>query len=144
MQARSIETCLDADGHIARLTAHAGRLLKLQRIFEQATPAALRHQGRVANLRLGKVIIHAANGAVAAKLKQLAPRLLDLFLIEVPQATEVQVKVQPGVPDSAAPRKVAPAHISDHGKESLTSLANRLPEESPLRSALGRLLEKAK
>jgi len=144
MQARSIETCLDADGHIARLTAHAGRLLKLQRIFEQATPAALRHQGRVANLRLGKVVIHATNGAVAAKLKQLAPRLLDLFLNEVPQATEVQVKVQPGIPDSTEPKKTAPANISAHGKESLTSLASRLPEDSPLRSALGRLLEKAK
>src|SRR5450759_612084 len=100
MASRNIADFLNADSKLARLSAHAGRLLKLQRIFERAAPAALAQHGRVANMKLGKVVIHAANSAIAAKIRQLTPRLTESFRQSGVDVNEIQVKVQPGaVPD---------------------------------------------
>lgn len=98
MGARSLSTLLDTDDGISRLSAHASSLLQLQRAFEKAVPAALARFGRVANLKQGRIVIHAENGAIAAKIMQVAPRLADVFLKAGAQVSEVQVKVQPWAP----------------------------------------------
>ena len=66
---------------MARLAAHAEHLQKLQQSFEKAVPAMLARSCRVANFKLGVVIIHAENGAAAAKLRQIAPSLSEDFQI---------------------------------------------------------------
>ncbi|CAG0980803.1 hypothetical protein RHDC4_01870 [Rhodocyclaceae bacterium] len=142
MQARSLEECLRADDGLARVSGHAARLLRLQRIFEASAPRPLVRSARVANLKLGRLIIHADSGAVAAKLRQITPTLVDVFKKESAEVTGIEVKVQPRTARTAAPP--APDHgpLGDHAKQGLTSLADRLPEDSPLRQALRHLLKR--
>ena len=144
MLTNSIAHLLDTDKNLARLSSHAGRLLKLQRIFERAAPAALTHYGRVANMKLGKVVIHAANSAVAAKIRQLTPRLTESFRQSGVDVNEIQVKVQPGAGLSPEKKSSSPADIGIKTKQGLTSLAQSLPSDSPLKAALERFTDRAR
>lgn len=144
MRARSLEDCLKADGGLARLSGHAARLLRLQRLFESAAPKALVRGARVANLKLGKLIIHADSGAVAAKLRQIIPTLVDVFHNnEVAEVTGIEVKVQPREHKPSAPSAASHDPLGNHAKQGLTSLADRLPEDSPLKRALRELLKRS-
>jgi hypothetical protein len=71
------EQYLDSDAAASRVMAHARLLLKLSRRFEAIAPAGLRHTAHVANYKSGKIIIHADNGAVAAKIRQMSQRLCE-------------------------------------------------------------------
>ena len=141
MQARSLEDCLKADGGLARLTGHAARLLRLQRVFESAVPRPLTRGARVANLKLGKLVIHADNGAVATKLRHITPTLVDVFHNEAAEITGIEVKVQPRHDLRPAASGADHAPLGSHAKQGLTSLAERLPEGSPLREALKHLIK---
>jgi hypothetical protein len=140
--ARSVEDCLLADAGLARLSTHAHRLLRLQRIFESATPLA--RQSRIANLRLGKIVIHANNGTVATKLRQLQPRLSAVFQSEAPEVTGIDIRVQPGTGNRPRIEREITAEIGPQQKRSLTSLANGLREGSALKDALKRLVDRTK
>jgi hypothetical protein len=139
---RSVDAYLSADAGLARLSAHARRLLKLQRIFESATPLA--RQSRVANLRLGKIIIHATNGAVATKLRQLEPRLVALFQNEAIEVTGINIRLQASEGIQGLVRREAGTKIGTLQKHALTSLADDLPEGSSLQKALRRLVDRAR
>lgn len=141
MQARSLEDCLKAEGGVARLAGHAARLLRLQRVFASAVPRPLAQSARVANLKLGKLVIHADNSAVAAKLRQLVPTLVDVFRNEVAEVTGIQVAVQPRHDKRSAAPATSHEPLGDHAKQGLTSLAERLPADSPLSQALRHLLK---
>lgn len=141
-RARSLEDCLKADPGIARLSGHAARLLGLQAVFAAAAPQPLARSARVANLKLGRVVILADTGAVAAKLRQLAPRLVDAFRYEAAEVTGIDIRVQPGSGKTTAARKDTRAVIGDQTKQGLTLLAAGLPRDSRLRAALERLVEK--
>lgn len=140
-QVRSFADCLVADDKLARLTDHAQRLLRLQRAFEAASPLA-RH-ARVANLKLGKVVIYAANAAVAAKLRQLASRLTGVFCVVAAEVTGTEIRVQPSANNDNRVSEKRRAKIGENQKQGLTSLAGRLPEGSPLRAALRRLVDRS-
>ena len=129
---------------MARLAAHAQRLLQFQHLLESALPEALRPHARVANFRLGKLFIHAANGAVAAKIRQFGPRLaVDLSNKEA-KVTQIEVRVQARNPSPPQPLHERPAPPGSKQKQGLTVLAQGLPRESPLRSALEHLLRSVK
>jgi hypothetical protein len=137
--ARSLEDCLLADNGLARLSAHARRLLRLQRVFLSATPLSL--QSRIANLRSGRIVIHARNSAVAAKLRQIEPRLTDVFRSEAAEVTGIDIRVQPSRPTEQGPTHHRQAGIGPKQKRALTSLAGSLPEGSPLGAALRKLVD---
>ncbi|MEZ5616117.1 MAG: DUF721 domain-containing protein [Rhodocyclaceae bacterium] len=144
MAARSIDAYLDSAGGLARLSAHAGRLVKLQRVFERIAPSHLAASSRVANFKLGKVVIHADSGAIAAKLRQMLPSLVDEFSFEGAEVTEIQVKVQPGgVAPQHKKRVVAPT-VGSSAKTGLTRLAEELPADSPLKEAVERLVKRSR
>jgi hypothetical protein len=144
MAARSLDAYLNSTGDLARLSAHAGRLVKLQRIFDQIAPLHLAASSRVANFKLGKVVIHADSGAVAAKLRQMLPSLIDEFSSKSAKVTEIQVKVQPA---HAAPqqtgRTMTPI-VSAAAKDGLRRLAAGLPEDSQLKGSLERLIKRSR
>ena len=142
--ARPLAECLDADAAMARLTSHTKRLLSLQRCLEAAAPAALVRTCRVANYKFGVVFIHAENGAVATKLRQVATSLGDEFRKRGVEVSEIRVKVQPQAVNSSLPRRAVGYSISYQAKRGLTLLSDRLSETSPLKEALGRLIERAK
>ncbi|MBU1237560.1 MAG: DUF721 domain-containing protein [Gammaproteobacteria bacterium] len=139
---RSLEHYLAADPSLARLSAHARKLLRLQRAFESVTPLA--RQSRVANFRQGKVIIHAVNGAAATKLRQLEPRLLAAFQHAGGEVTGISVRLQPATGGPSQAQRELSAPIGPNQKRALTSLAEGLPEESSLRTALQHLIDRAK
>ena len=143
MQARTLDDCLNADEAMARLAAHAGRLLSLQRLIDAAVPDNLTRACRVANYKLGVLIIHADNGAVATKLRQLAPRLGEELRSSGLELSEIRVKVQPRDAVPAPSAGISVSAISNRAKQGLTSLSAELPPDSPLRNALERLLSRA-
>lgn len=126
---------------LAQLRSHADRLTKLQRVFEQIAPSSLARLCQVADVSKGIVVIYAANSAVAAKLRQMLPRLRDDFSVRCPEVTEVRVRVQVAVHQSA-PAATPARPLGEGARASLAELAERLGDE-PLGRAIGRLLERA-
>ena len=129
-----------ASPELRQLSGKAGQLLALQRHYEQVAPASLLRSSRVLQLEGQILTLAANNGAVAAKLRQLAPELAMLLQNRGCEVTGIQVRVQVTLP--AAEHLSAPATLSAAGRERLTELAVELPD-SPLKSALQRLAQKA-
>jgi len=127
-----------------RLSDQAARLGQLQKQLDATLPAHLLPGTRVANLKRGKVIIHAASGAVAVKLRQLAPRLAESFNQLGPEITSVEVRVQAHRSGIFGQRRVAAKVLGSRSRLALASLAEGIPVESPLRRALDGLLERTK
>jgi hypothetical protein len=115
------------------------QLTALQQIYVGAVPRDLARRSRVAFERSGTVVVVADTSAVAAKLKQLAPRIVVEIVKFVPEVTSIQVEVQVtrGSDAHTLPR---PA-IGPRGLTSLRELRDALPD-SPLREALDRLVQR--
>jgi hypothetical protein len=137
MSARKVSEILDADDALGNLAAASRRVQQLQRIYLEAVPAAFSRVSRVGWARAGVVSVIASNGAVAAKLRQLTPRILEGFrrhgLEFNSMRIEVQVEAGPGKADAPAPSPLPRAAL-DAIENALRSTA-----PSPLRAALQRL-----
>ncbi|MDP1605961.1 MAG: DciA family protein [Rhodocyclaceae bacterium] len=127
----------------ARLADQANRLQRLQSLLDAALPAYLSPGARIANLKRGKVVIHADSGAVAVKLRQLAPRLAEGFIQQGQEVIGIEVRVQPRRRLSTSPRQKPPKILGERPKQALTSLASGLEEGSPIRLAVEKLLKNA-
>lgn len=136
----SLKDHLAAASGFARLSEQASRLRRLQTLLDAALPAHLLPGTHIANLKHGKVVIHAASGAVAVKLRQLAPRLAEGFCQQGQEVTGIEVRVQAGRWQAPAGRTRQSRTLGLQTKQSLTSLASGLDEDSPVRRALERLL----
>lgn len=110
---------------------------RLQQSFADALPPGLNQSCRVATVEGSTLVIAVANGAVAAKLKQMLPRLLEKFREnkkQEQQVTVISILVQPEffrpppVPESGPPRE--PMSVAK-----LTELAESL-EDSPLKKTI--------
>ena len=144
MTSRSLQDHLASGDSMARLAAHAQRLLQFQRLLEAALPAALKPYARVANFRLGKLLIHADSGAVAAKIRQFGPRLASDLSSKEAKITQIEVRVQARNRSSALAPMERPSLPGSKQKQGLTALARKLPQESPLKGPLERLLQSIK
>ena len=135
------EQYLDSDAAASRVMAHARLLLKLSRHFEAIAPAGLRHAAHVANFKSGKIVIHADNGAVATKIRQMSQRFCDELSKRGADCTGIEVKVQPReitVQSTTSTQKP----LSAKACGVLRSTSENLPK-GPLREALDRLLQRA-
>lgn len=110
---------------------------RLQQSFADALPPGLNQSCRVATVEGSTLVIAVANGAVAAKLKQMLPRLLEKFREnkkQEQQVTVISVLVQPEffrpppTPESGPPRE--PMSVAK-----LAELAESL-EDSPLKKTI--------
>ena len=139
MPTRRIGNLLASSGELQALSRQAQRLAELQQVLFEAVPPALSKATRVKNYRGGTLALLADNSAVAAKLRQLAPRLLLHLQVRAAEVTgirvEVQVKAPQINPGSDATKRVLPTDaVKNFGK-----LSDALPP-SPLKSALSRLV----
>lgn len=135
------EQYLDSDAAASRVMAHARLLLKLSRRFEAVAPTGLRHSAHVANYKLGTIIIHADNGAVAAKIRQLSQRLSNELSKGGTECSGIEVKVQPRqIPSQTISSTQKP--LSATAFCTLQTTAESLPEGA-LRNALDNLLKRA-
>ena len=98
MPLRDIRNLLGASNELAALRKKTQRLLALQRAYVDCTPvehAELTKASRVGYLKAGTLYLLADNATVAAKLRQLLPRLLPLFQKLETEVTGIHVDVQP-------------------------------------------------
>lgn len=121
---------------IAPLMPQARRLIELRGILAAALPESLARSCSIANYKQGKIVIFAANSAVAAKLKLLSPALSEQLSRRAVEVTGLEVRVQPLDSEGQAFEKSA--KMSAEGAHRLTQLFEQLPD-SELKTALGRI-----
>jgi hypothetical protein len=137
----SLDRFLSSTDGAGRLMAHAGLLQKLARIYASTAPENLGKASRVANYKSGVVVIHADNGAVAVKLRQMAPSLAGEFSKRGVECNGVQVKVQ--AIEIYQHSQTPTGHPLPAGAgRALTELIENMPD-SPLRAAIETFLKRS-
>ena len=140
---QQIQRFLGSGDALARLKDHATRLMRLQGVLQQHLSPALTAACGVANLKNGVLVLLADNGAVAARLKQLAPSLAAQFAASGAPVQEVQVRVRIGA-TTAPDRPPTQRSISPDGSRSIEAFSATLPAGSPLRESLERLVARSR
>jgi hypothetical protein len=130
-------------GDLQVLARQAQGLKVLELFLLESTPAALGAASRVANLKAGTLVILAENAAVAAKLRQLAPRLLLHFRERGVEVTGIRVEVQVKTHKIKAEDDVTTPALPPDAVKEFSALAKALPA-SPLKSALERLVSRSR
>lgn len=140
---QSIQRFLGGGDALSRLQDHAARLRRLQGAVERCLPPLLAASCQVGNLKGETLVVFAQGNAVAVKLKQMAPSLVERLRDQGHLLSEIQVRVAVQQP---TPWRPAPTErsISAQGKQSLTEFAATLPADSPLREALERLARRSR
>jgi hypothetical protein len=121
---------------IAPLLPQAQRLIELREILSALLPESLARNCSIANYKQGKVVIFAANGAIAAKLKLMLPTLSEQLSKRAMEVTGLEVCVQPLNSDPQLVEKSA--KMSLEAASGLARLSEQLPD-SELKTALGKL-----
>jgi hypothetical protein len=118
------------------LNRQVRRLLALQDILTEVLPDKLASSTTVALSAADDLVLFADNGAAAAKLKQLAPRILAFFRQRGHEVTAVRVQVQVRIRHNPLPQKQI--SLSPTACQAISELSATLGA-SPLKSALERL-----
>jgi len=139
----SPEQLLERSDESARLLVHARLLMRLDALFAAALPTALAKKARVVNYRQGVVTLHAPNGAIASKLRQLTPRLAEKFSQNGLECNQIEVKVQPVSTRALTPPVPKKKPLTRKSADAIRACADVLPEGSPLAAALQTLLERS-
>ena len=122
------------------LAASAQRIAQLQQIYLEAVPPELAKTSQVSWSREGVLVVTAGNGAVASKLRQVTPRVLDRFRQRGFEFNSMRIRVQvaAGV-RTGAYRTSKP--LSAQALSALEKAIDTAPE-SPLKAALERLAKR--
>ncbi len=134
----SLENYLETADGAGKVMAHARLLVKLTHLYQEIAPTHLGQASSLANYKSGIIVIHAVSGAVAAKLRQLAPTLAEGFSKRGIECNGVQVKVQARKINTQSKASTLKP-LSSRASRTLESLRDSLPD-SPLRAALETLL----
>ena len=96
---RRLNTLLGYNPELRSLTAQAEKITQLQKIWGSIVPPPFNqnsHTGLVSN---GQITVYTSNGAVAAKLKLLAPQLLKKLQKEGLEVTKELPKLYSALPN---------------------------------------------
>jgi hypothetical protein len=135
MPAHKIDFYLNSSNSLRQLADEARRIAELQQVFLKIAPQPLTQACCVKQLRAGTLFLLAENAAIAAKVKQLFPRLLTSYQKQGVEVTSIRVEVQV---KETAPQPVAGrarTRLSIETIDNLERLAAGL-EDSPLKQAL--------
>ena len=141
MPAHKIGNLLSTPGELKTLYGKAQHFLRLQQVFSESAPPSLARASRIKNYRKGTLFILADNAAVAAKLRQLAPRLLVNIQKQEPQITGIQIAVQVAGSQSNFDTHLKNNILSIDSIEKFNKLSEAIPD-SPLKSALANLVRR--
>ena len=134
----SLENFLEAADGAGKVLAHAKLLIKLAQMYQELAPTHLSQASSLANYKSGMIVIHAVSGAVAAKLRQMAPTLADGFSKRGVECNGVQIKVQ--AQDFSTQSKTSTQKpLTSRTRHELEGLRDALPASS-LRDAVDNLL----
>jgi hypothetical protein len=136
-----LDRILAAEGDLQPVLSKTRELHALSELVQNFLATELRAQIRVANLKEGKLALLAANSAVAAKLRLLAPALVRFLQERRMQVSLVSVRVQPIESLKKVCGVQKSVHFSTHAIERLRQLYERL-SPSPARDAVARMLRR--
>ena len=142
MPLRDIRNLLGASSELAALREKTQRLQALQRAYVDCTPvelAELTKASRVGYFKAGTLVLLADNTAVAAKLRQLLPRLLPIFRKLEAEVTGIRVDVQPKYPAATPESHIAKEPLPFDYIEKL-EIASKTITNPTLQAAATRLL----
>jgi hypothetical protein len=139
MPVQRIGSLLGTSGELQALSGKVRRLMELQRAFSAIAPPELAAASRVKYCRTGTLFVVADNPAVAAKLRQLAPRLLLLLQKLEAQVTGIHIGVQVKIPDKPAATGGEKTALPVETIKVFEKLAERVPD-SALKLALTNLV----
>lgn len=136
---RRLNALFRDNAELHALADEVGKLVDLQKLWSGIVPAALQPFTRAGGVKHRRITVFADNGAVAAKLKLLAPNLLKNLQNKGVEVTSIRVEVQ--VKSQRRAPTHAPRILSNQAAASLTQLAEKLPD-SPLKQSLQRLAKR--
>jgi len=139
MPAHPAHSFLNAAPNLQVLLQQAQKLLTLQKAWNEVAPKVLAAASRVGAVRQQTLIIYANNGAVAGKLRQLIPSLLEKIQKRGIEVTAIRVDVQVEAPPPG--KKPKDLTVSHNALSSLGKLEQSLAD-SPLKSALHTLIRR--
>ena len=138
MSAHKIGFYLNSSDSLRSLTREAQRIAELQQVLLDNAPPALTQRCRVKQLRDGTLTLLAENAAIAAKLKQLAARLLTSYQKQRRQITSIRIEVQVAETAPNLAQKPNTRRLSAETINNLERLAREV-EDASLKAALTRL-----
>ena len=140
MSAKVIKSILDDAPELRPLTKRSRQLLHLQHHLREALPTSIATRTVVANMSSGTLTIAIDNGAAAAKIRQLVPRLLKKLRRLEPELNAIKVQVQvTGIHKPLHKKRIFLDHTA---RNALLTLSSGLGS-SPLRSAVLQLADRA-
>ncbi len=134
--AQRFKSLLNCNPELHPLLLQAQALSALHRHFTSVAPPYLAQSSQVLCLQSGMLNIAAANAAVAAKLRQLAPELVVMLQDRGCEVSGIRVKVQVSFLRNAAP--TVPRQLGKTARDALDGLGRTLGD-SPLKLALEKL-----
>ena len=139
MPAHKIDFYLNSSNSLRQLADEARRIAELQQVFLEIAPQPLTQACCVKQLRAGTLLLMAENAAIAAKVKQVFPRVLAFYQKLGWEVTSIRVEVQ--VTETAPRPGAGPTRtrLSIETIDNLERLAAGL-EDSPLKQALTNLV----
>ena len=140
MSTRTIGELLVGSEELKALSSRTRRLRELQTLYLRSAPRELAASSRVKSYRAGTLCISADNGAVAAKLKQLAPTLLSSIRKNDAEITSIRIEVQVGGSPSAHGRREK-KDVPDQALREFEQLAERVDRDD-LKLALANLVRR--
>lgn len=138
MPAHKLDFYLNASDSLRSLTRAAQRNAELHRVLLNSAPPALTQHCRVKQFRDGTLTLLAENAAIAAKLKQLAARLLTAYQKQRWQVTAIRIEVQVREPSPGPAPKPDSRRLSVETIKNLEQLAGRI-DDAALKEALTRM-----
>jgi hypothetical protein len=140
MPTRTIGELLVASDELKALSSRTRRLRELQTLYLGSAPRELAASSRVKSYRAGVLCVSADNGAIAAKLRQLAPTLLTSIRKNDAEITGIRIEVQVEGTASRTPRR-AKKSLSPQVLSELETLAGKL-DDNDLKLALANLIRR--
>ena len=110
MRPTKLGRILAAEPTLQPVLTKAHELRALAGWLDGFLPPDLARQARVVNFREGEIVLVAASSAAAAKLRLLAPSLVNLLAKQRLQVNSVSIRVQPNESPNAP---AAPQNIND-------------------------------
>lgn len=137
MPTRKLSALLSNTAGLSALTRASQRISALQRLYAICAPPELTQTSRVIHEHGGMLVIAADNGAIAAKLRQMTPRLLKNLQKQMAEVTGIRVQIQVNKAYSKAASGAKKIALPVDLIESFDELSKKV-KDSELRSALAR------
>lgn len=138
MPAHKFSQLLGRSDELRAITLRARRLMELQQVYEASAPAEIARASHVAGIKAGVLVLCADYPAVAAKLKQLLPRITENLRQRGAEINGIRVEVQVKTPGARALKQRDKAPLPVDLFEKLSEQVR----EPGLKSALTNIIRK--